>query len=193
MTGFISELAGMIILGVLSAALSYYNRNYFIRVVDDILGREEEENTEAKLGRGFIYGFLFPVYFFLVAFGLIILVAFLIVAGILAGIAFLLVWLTEKIIPKEPVGAIVKGLFDKVGIKGPSLPVEPAASPAVPAPAASPAVSPVSTATTPSVTTPPAPVVTETVAATEKKEDAPAAGGAPEHPNPEGGDSTPTS
>ncbi|MEW6347953.1 MAG: hypothetical protein AB1646_02735 [Thermodesulfobacteriota bacterium] len=129
MYGFITKLVGMIILGCLSAALSYYNRNYFVRVFDDILGREEEENTETKLGRGFIYGFLFPVYFVLLLFGLLALAVFLVIAGILAGIAFALVWVTEKIIPKDTVGTIVKGVFDSLGIKGSQPPFEPASVP----------------------------------------------------------------
>ncbi len=130
MTAFILKLVGMIILGVLSAALSYYNRNYFVRVFDDILGREEEENTETKLGRGFIYGFLFPVYFVLLLAGLIALLTFLVAAGILAGIAFVLIWVTEKILPKDAVGALVKSVFDKIGLKGPKQPFAEASAPA---------------------------------------------------------------
>jgi hypothetical protein len=185
MTGFISKLVGMIILGVLSAALSYYNKNYFVRVIDDILGREEEENLEAKLGRGFIYGFLFPVYFVLALAGLIALVAFLVVAGILAGIGFLLVWLTEKIIPKEAVGAIVKNVFDQIGIKGPKPPFQPAVAPAAPAPGPD---APITAVTTPTVTTAAAP-------ASESKDVPPAPAASADKPKPEGstegGDSTP--
>ncbi len=199
MTAFISKLVGMIILGCLSAALSYYNRNYFVRVVDDILGREEEENTETKLGRGFIYGFLFPVYFVLLLAGLIALLAFLVAAGILAGIAFLLVWATEKIIPKDAVGAIVKSVFAGIGIRGskpPSdtvsvPPVAPAvpgtgtgtgapqpASPVVPLPSAPAAVAsaPSPSAVAPGTAEPPAPAASSL----ELKEAKPTTGDAPE-------------
>ena len=81
----ILKLIAMIVLGVLSAALTYYNKNYYVRVFDDILGREDEKSTAAKLGRSFVYGFLFPIYFVLLVAGLVALIAFLIVAGIIAG------------------------------------------------------------------------------------------------------------
>lgn len=57
----IIKLIGMIALGLVSAALSYYNKNFYVRVFNDILGREEEEDVAARVGRGFFYGFFFPL------------------------------------------------------------------------------------------------------------------------------------
>ncbi|MBM4327087.1 MAG: hypothetical protein FJ118_07970 [Deltaproteobacteria bacterium] len=109
-------LIAMLVLGLLSAALSYQGRNYYVRLFDDILGREEEETMAAKVGRGFVYGFLFPIYFGLILIGLISLIIFLLVAGVVAAIVFALVWATEKLVPKERLGEIVCGLFDKMGL-----------------------------------------------------------------------------
>ncbi len=117
------KLIGMIILGILSAALSFYKKNYYLRVFDDILGREEDEKLETRLGRGFIYGFFFPVYFVLLVAGIITLVGFLIIVGIIAAIVFVLVWISEKLLPHEWFGGIMLGLFERLGLKG----VEPAA------------------------------------------------------------------
>lgn len=123
----ILKLIGMILLGILSAALSYYNKNYYVRVFNDILGREEDEKASARVGRGFFYGFFFPLYFVLLLTGLIFLIAFLIVAGVIAAIIFVLVMITEKILPNEWVGDIAIGLFKKVGLSGvPEPPAEPA-------------------------------------------------------------------
>ena len=63
----------MIVLGLISAALSFYNKNYFVRVFDDVIGREEEDTVAVKLGRGFVYGFLFTVYLALLVWGAVIL------------------------------------------------------------------------------------------------------------------------
>ena len=114
----ILKLIAMIILGILSGILSYYNKNYYVRVFDDILGREQEDSVPARVGRGFWYGFLFPIYFVLLLTGLIFLIAFLIVAGIIAAIVFAMVWITEKILPNESVGEFLRGLFEKVGLRG---------------------------------------------------------------------------
>jgi hypothetical protein len=117
-------LIAMIILGILGAALSLYGKNYYLQVFDDILGREEDEKVETRLGRGFIYGFFFPIYFGLLLWGIAALVAFLIAAGIIAAIVFVLVWISEKLLPHEWSGGIMLGLFDKVGLKGAVVPVE---------------------------------------------------------------------
>lgn len=114
----ILKLIAMIVLGILSGILSYYNKNYYVRVFDDILGREQEENAAARVGRGFFYGFLFPIYFALLLTGFIFLIAFLIVAGIIAAIVFVLVWITEKILPNESFGELLRGLFEKAGLRG---------------------------------------------------------------------------
>jgi hypothetical protein len=115
----ILKLIGMIVLGLLSAALSFYKKNYYVRAFDDILGREEDEKAETRIGRGFLYGFFFPVYFVLLLTALIALIAFLIVAGIIAAIIFVIVWVTEKILPHEWFGNLVGGLFKSIGLKGP--------------------------------------------------------------------------
>lgn len=125
-------LIGMIILGILSALLSYYKKNYYVRVFNDILGKEEDDNTAAKVGRGFWYGFWFLIYFSLLLTGLICLIAFLIVAGIIAAIVFVLVWISEKILPNELAGNILVGLFEKVGLRGAPAAPEPIAAPAKP-------------------------------------------------------------
>jgi len=117
-------LIAMIILGVLGAALSHYKANYYLRVVDDILGREEDEKPETRLGRGFIYGFLFPIYFVLLLSGLLALVAFLIVVGIIAAVVFVMVWVSEKILPHDWFGDIMLKLFEKTGLKGAVAPTE---------------------------------------------------------------------
>lgn len=115
----ILKLIGMLALGFVSAALSYYDKNFYVRVFNDILGREEEENLSAKVGRGFFYGFFFPVYFVLLLAGLLALISFLIVAGIIAAIVFVIVWLTEKILPNEWIGKLCLDLFSKIGISRP--------------------------------------------------------------------------
>jgi hypothetical protein len=121
----ILKLIGMIVLGLLSAVLSYYKKNYYVRAFDDIMGREEDDKTDTRIGRGFLYGFFFPVYFVLLLSGLVALVAFLITAGIIAAVIFVIVWVTEKILPHEWFGGIVRSLFESVGIKGPKLGVQP--------------------------------------------------------------------
>jgi hypothetical protein len=125
----ILKLIGMIALGILSGALSYYNKNFYVRVFDDILGREQEENTAARVGRGFFYGFLFPIYFILLLTGLVFLVAFLIVAGIIAAIVFVLVWITEKVLPNELAGNLLIGLLEKIGLRGAPVSQKPEAAP----------------------------------------------------------------
>jgi hypothetical protein len=112
------KLLGMILLGILSGALSYYRKNYYVGVFNDILGKDEEESPAARVGRGFLYGFFFPIYFSLLLAGLAALVSFLIAAGIIAAIVFVLVWITEKLLPHEWFGNILIGLFGKFGLKG---------------------------------------------------------------------------
>jgi hypothetical protein len=159
----------MIVLGVLSAALTYYNKNYYVRVFDDILGRDEEKSTAAKLGRSFVYGFLFPIYFVLLVAGLIALIAFLIVAGIIAGVAFVLVWVTEKIIPHEPVGDATHWFLSKIGITGRRPPTEPVRAPDVSYQPPPPAREPVKPSGAP-VTPPPTPSPETGAGAAEKVE-----------------------
>ena len=110
-------LIAMIILGILSAALSYRKKNYYLRVFDDILGREGDEKLQTRVGRGFIYGFFFPIYFVFLLGGLIALVLFLIVAGIVAAIVFVLVWISEKLLPHDWFGEIMFRLFESIGWK----------------------------------------------------------------------------
>lgn len=112
----ILKLLGMIVLGLISAVLSYYDKNFYVRVFNDILGREEDENLAARVGRGFFYGFFFPVYFVLLLAALAALVVFVIVAGVVAGIVFVIVWITEKILPNEWLGKLLLDLFAAVGI-----------------------------------------------------------------------------
>lgn len=116
----IIKLIGMIILGVLGAALSYYRKNVYVDVFDDILGKDEPDQETVRVGRGFIYGFFFPIYFALVITCLIALVMFLIVAAILAAIGFVIVWITEKIIPSEWVGNLMVKVFSTVGMSAPT-------------------------------------------------------------------------
>jgi hypothetical protein len=115
----IAYLIGMLVLGILSALLSYYGKNYYVRVFDDILGREDDEKLSARVGRGFLYGFFFPAYFFLLGLGLIALLMFLIVAGIIAAIIFVIVWITEKILPHGWFGDILEACFSKIGLSSP--------------------------------------------------------------------------
>jgi len=131
----IINLIGMIVVGLLSAALTCYRKNYYLRVFDDILGKEETEAATVKLGRSLVYGFLFPIYFVLVLAGLICLIAFLIAAGIIAGIIFVLVWITEKIIPNESLGRLVEAIFTKVGLTAAARPLEQELPLAAPEPA----------------------------------------------------------
>ncbi len=112
----ILKIIGMIVLGLISAVLSYYNKNFYVRVFNDILGREEDEHVATRVGRGFYYGFFFPIYFVLVLVGLVALLSFVIIIGIVAGIAFVIVWVTEKILPHEGLGQPLMKLFTAVGI-----------------------------------------------------------------------------
>jgi hypothetical protein len=114
----VMKLLGMIVLGLLSAALSYYKKNYYVRAFDDILGREEDDKAAVRVGRGFLYGFFFPVYFVLLLTALVALISFLILAGIIAAIIFVIVWVTEKILPHAWFGNLVGGLFQTLGLKG---------------------------------------------------------------------------
>lgn len=113
----IGYLIGMVILGLLSALLSYYNKNFYVKVFNDIWGRDEEENVAAKIGRGFFYGFFFLVYFSLIVLGLICLLIFLIIAGIVAAIVFILVWITDNILPLALAGDILINIFEKFGLR----------------------------------------------------------------------------
>jgi hypothetical protein len=112
----ILKLIGMVVLGLISAVLSYYNKNFYVRIFNDILGREEDEDVATRVGRGFYYGFFFPIYFALVLAGLVALVAFVIVIGVVAGIVFVIVWVTEKILPHEGLGKPLMNLFAAAGI-----------------------------------------------------------------------------
>ncbi|MGD9817676.1 MAG: hypothetical protein AB7V04_03150 [Desulfomonilaceae bacterium] len=112
------KLIGMIILGLVSAGLSYYKKNYFVNLFNDILGKDEDEDAATRVGRGFIYGFLFPVYLMLLLAGLGVLISFLIGAGIVAGIVFVLVWGTEKLLPQKWLGGFIIPLFNKIGMRG---------------------------------------------------------------------------
>ncbi len=112
-------LIGLIVLGLISATLSYYNKNYYVGVFNDILGREEDERVITRVGRGFLYGFFFPFYFSLIVFGLSALLGFLIVAGIIAAIVFVMVWVTENILPHEWFGNLILKLFQKLGFGEP--------------------------------------------------------------------------
>jgi len=112
------KLLVMFLLGILSGALSFYRKNYYVGVFNDILGRDEDETPATRVGRGFLYGFFFPVYFSLLLAGLVALIAFLIVAGIIAAIVFVLVWITEKLLPHDWFGNILISVFDKLGLKG---------------------------------------------------------------------------
>lgn len=112
------KLIGMIILGLISAGFSYYKKNYFVNIFNDILGRDDDDDPATRVGRGFIYGFLFPIYFSLLLTGLAILISFLIGAGVVAAIVFALVWLTEKVFPQAWLGNFIVPLFNKIGLKG---------------------------------------------------------------------------
>jgi len=116
------KLLVMFLLGILSAALSFYGKNYYVGVFNDILGKDEDETAATRVGRGFLYGFFFPVYFSLLLAGLVALIAFLIVAGIIAAIVFVLVWITEKLLPHDWFGNVLISVFDKLGLKGASEP-----------------------------------------------------------------------
>ncbi len=135
---FLLKPIGFIFLGFLSALLSYYNKNLYVKVFNDIWGREEDENVAARVGRGFYYGLFFPIYFLLVIFGLISLIIFVIIAGIIAALIYVMVWVTEKILPHEILGNVMISIFNKLDIKGPAkpaalpVPVEPV--PVEPAP-----------------------------------------------------------
>ncbi len=124
---------GLIVLGIISATLSYYNKNYYVGVFNDILGREEDEKLITRVGRGFLYGFLFPAYLSLIAAGLCALLGFLIVAGIIAAIVFVMVWVTENILPHDWFGDLLLKVYGKIGMANPapsatpSRPVEPPA------------------------------------------------------------------
>jgi hypothetical protein len=126
----------MILLGILSGALSFYRKNYYVGVFNDILGRDEDENSGTRVGRGFLYGFFFPIYFNLLLAGIIALVAFLIVAGIIAAIVFVFVWVTEKLLPHDWFGGILISLFDKLGLKGAAAAPAPASETSTSMPAA---------------------------------------------------------
>ncbi len=125
------KLFGMIVLGLISATLSYYNKNYYVGVFNDILGKEEDEKAVLRVGRGFIYGFFFPIYLILIVLGLIALALFLVAAGIIAAIIFVLVWLTENILPHEWFGNLLLKLYTSVGL-GSAKAAPPAAPPAAP-------------------------------------------------------------
>lgn len=124
----IFKIIGMIVLGLISAVLSYYNKNFYVRVFNDILGREEDEDVATRVGRGFYYGFFFPIYFVLTLAGIVALVAFVIVIGIVAGIVFVIVWVTEKILPHEGLGRPLMNLFAAVGIAKKDEVVQPTSS-----------------------------------------------------------------
>jgi hypothetical protein len=130
------KLIVMIILGLVSATLSYYNKNYYVGVFNDILGREEDEKVVTRVGRGFLYGFLFPIYLFLIVVGLIALLIFLVVAGIIAAIVFVLVWVTENILPHDWFGDLLFKLYGMIGMVEPAPAPKSFESPAPPQPSA---------------------------------------------------------
>lgn len=138
----IKGLIAMILLGILSGILSFYNKNYYVKIFNDILGKEDEPAAAARVGRGFIYGFFFPIYFCFLLFGLICLVVFLIIAGIIAAIVFVLVWVSEKILPHEWFGDILLNLMEKVGMKQKAPLPAPATVSSPPAPMAPPPAAP---------------------------------------------------
>ncbi len=127
------KLIAMIVLGMLSAALSYYGKNYYVSIFDDILGKEEDDNDKVRVGRGFIYGFLFPIFFVALLIGAVALAIFLIIAGVVAAIVFVLVWISEKL-PHERFGLVIDGLFARIGLAVPPRAAEPARFPATPEP-----------------------------------------------------------
>jgi len=131
------KLIGMIVLGIVSATLSYYNKNYYVGVFNDILGKEEDEKIATRVGRGFLYGFFFPFYLFVIVVGLIALLIFLIVAGIIAAIVFVMVWVTENILPHDWFGSLILNLYGKIGLGAPA-----AAPPATAAPSSASTPSP---------------------------------------------------
>ncbi len=144
----LKTLLGLIVLGLISATLSYYNKNYYVGVFNDILGREEDERVITRVGRGFLYGFFFPFYFSLIVFGLCALLGFLIVAGIIAAIVFVMVWVTENILPHEWFGNLILKLYQKMGFGEPVTPAATAApQPAAPAPSSARPLSPDAPAT----------------------------------------------
>jgi hypothetical protein len=150
---FITKLIFMIILGILSGLLSFYKKNYYVRTFDDILGREEDSKPTVRVGRGFVYGFFFPVYFVLALSGLAALIVFLVWAGIIAAIVFAGVWLTEKLIPVEWFGNVLNGFFSKIGLNSSA---EAPAAPGYQAPPTPPAPADSGTpAESPSAPTPP--------------------------------------
>ncbi|MGB6067387.1 MAG: hypothetical protein WBG50_21485 [Desulfomonilaceae bacterium] len=105
-----------IVLGLVSATLSHYNKNYYVGVFNDILGKEEDERAATRVGRGFIYGFFFLIYLALIVIGLIVLLGFLVIAGIIAAIIFVMVWVTENILPNEWFGNLLLKLYSKIGM-----------------------------------------------------------------------------
>ncbi len=119
---YLLQPIGCILLGFLSAMLSYYNRNLYVKFIDDIWGREEEESVASKVGRGFIYGLLFPLFFVLLLIGLIVLVIFVVIAGIIAALVLVAVWITEKLLPNQLIGNAVISIFHKLDIKGAPVP-----------------------------------------------------------------------
>lgn len=133
----ILKLIAMIILGLLSAALSLSKKNYYVNIFDDIMARDPDENASVRVGRGFVYGFLFPVYLSLIIMGVVALLIFLVVAGIIAAIVFALVWLSEKLIPHERLGDMLRGPLETIGIKSPR-PYEPASPQSAPSGASAP-------------------------------------------------------
>jgi hypothetical protein len=132
----LKTLLGLIVLGLISATLSYYNKNYYVGVFNDILGRDEDEKAVSRVGRGFLYGFFFPIYLALILIGLFFLVVFLIAAGIVAAIAFVLVWVTENILPHDWFGEWLLKLYRKIGLGEPA--PSPTASQSIGSPAAPP-------------------------------------------------------
>jgi hypothetical protein len=147
----------LIVLGLISATISYYNKNYYVGVFNDILGRDEDEKAVSRVGRGFLYGFLFPIYLTLILIGLFFLIVFLIVAGIVAAIAFVLVWVTENILPHDWFGDWLLKLYRKIGLGEPApspIAQQSTESPAAPPPGASSSVPPATDAPAPSTTEP---------------------------------------
>jgi hypothetical protein len=116
----IVKLIGMVILGLLSSVLTHHKKNYYVRTFDDILGKEPDPSATNRLGRSFVYGFFFPVYFALFIVGLVSLIVFLIIGAICGAVAFILIYLTEKILPNLWLGGIIQSLLMKIGIISPA-------------------------------------------------------------------------
>jgi type IV secretory pathway VirB6-like protein len=115
-------ILGFLLLGFLSAVLSLYNKNPYVKLFNDIWGREDDEQTAARVGRGFVFGLLFPFVFVGVVFGLIALIIFIIIAGIIAALFYVAVEIINRVLPVELIGETVMGFLAKAGVRIPAPP-----------------------------------------------------------------------